>query len=1057
MYTACRNCINSASREILNTCNSKDAIIWYEHCQIRYSFQMFFSTCTMDNSGKFPDHDNYEKTVTSNQAQFEEVLNYLTKNLVNETAYGSSKRMFATEEVKFSSKETIYGLSQCTRDMAQASCYNCLEEALGDLRSCCSSKQGGIVLSKSCNVRFEMYRFYNTDSKDDKSQHAILQDLASSTVVTITQEGKLVSSEELQFMDLNTLRLATDNFADSNKLGQGLRFIPSKEPNLKKIGCQRVGIGRKWSIWITASFVVSAFLAAALLGSFVYCLKMKIQSPLRKILRQDIISQELPLHSNNDQSSTDNFLHQHLQERDDQKGKELPFDDLASIVAATDNFSESNILGQGGFGPVYKGKLSDGKEIAVKRLSSCSHQGSQEFTNEVLLIMKLQHKNLVRLLGFCVNGEEKLLVYEFMTNGSLDVILFDPTKRAQLNWTRRLNITNGIARGMLYLHEDSRLRIIHRDLKASNILLDSSMDPKISDFGMARIFVDSEGEASTCRLVGTYGYMAPEYAMEGVYSVKSDVFSFGVLLLEIITGTRNAGFQQSQRASSLVSYAWQLWNEGKPMELMDPTMADSCCPDEFIKCVCLGLLCVQEDAFERPTMSAVMVMLKGGSEALRQPAQPAFSWGITADYYDEINVDSLSFDKLKISTMACLILALSMTTPVTVNDHLLTVCKPDTPITSTQLQHNLNTILESLPSKTSQASGYFNITLGVDPDDVQGQALCRRDVDSATCQKCLENATQRLKNQCKGHQEAMTWFELCQARYSSRMFISMNEYFGQRPKQNDERKRVLNPKNFAEQLTYLMHNISHEAAFNTSKSMFAAGEIYASEKVTIYGLVQCGAILSGSCTVRFELFRFFNASSLQLTNSRSEAEGTGKKWMIVAGSCTLLALGVLVAGSYAVYLRWKKGSTLDQEVRSDSALLHHSASPSGSAITSSVHQLVSSEELPVMDLATIRTATNDFADINKLGQGGFGSVFKGVLTDGKEVAVKRLSMKSWQGLEEFKNELVLIAKLQHRNLVRLLGCSMEGEEKLLIYEFMPNKSLMLKKVLRKKKDKPSNL
>ncbi|KAI5421263.1 hypothetical protein KIW84_044914 [Lathyrus oleraceus] len=157
---------------------------------------------------------------------------------------------------------------------------------------------------------------------------------------------------------------------------------------------------------------------------------------------------------------------------------DFPFIDIGSLCVATKNFSDSNKLGQGGFGPVYKGILSDGMEVAIKRLSTCSEQGSEEFINEVMLILKLQHKNLVKLLGFCVDGEEKLLVYEYLPNGSLDVVLFE--KSAHLDWTKRVDIINGIARGVLYLHEDSRLQIIHRDLKASNILLDCDMNPKIS-------------------------------------------------------------------------------------------------------------------------------------------------------------------------------------------------------------------------------------------------------------------------------------------------------------------------------------------------------------------------------------------------------------------------------------------------------------------------------------------------------------------------------------------------------------------------------------------------
>ncbi|PQM35557.1 cysteine-rich receptor-like protein kinase 10 [Prunus yedoensis var. nudiflora] len=189
--------------------------------------------------------------------------------------------------------------------------------------------------------------------------------------------------------------------------------------------------------------------------------------------------------------------------------------DLATIRVSTDDFSEANKLGQGGFGSVYRGRLLNGKDIAVKRLSTNSGQGDLEFKNEVLLVAKLQHRNLVRLLGFCLEGSERLLVYEFVPNASLDHIIFDPTKRAQLDWVRRYKIIVGTARGLLYLHEDSRLRIIHRDLKASNILIDAEMNPKISDFGMARLFVPDQTQGNTSRIVGTYGYMAPELGEVG--------------------------------------------------------------------------------------------------------------------------------------------------------------------------------------------------------------------------------------------------------------------------------------------------------------------------------------------------------------------------------------------------------------------------------------------------------------------------------------------------------------------------------------------------------------
>ncbi|XP_028804372.1 cysteine-rich receptor-like protein kinase 25, partial [Neltuma alba] len=231
---------------------------------------------------------------------------------------------------------------------------------------------------------------------------------------------------------------------------------------------------------------------------------------------------------------------------------ELLMMSLKTILQATCNFSEECKLGKGGFGSVYKGVLSDGKEIAVKRLSKTSGQGLKEFKNEVILIAKLQHRNLVRLLACCIEQNEKLLVYEYMPNSSLDFHLFNMEKRSQLEWKLRLSIINGIAKGLLYLHEDSRLRVIHRDLKASNIPLNHEMNPKISDFGLARAFGGDQRQANTIRVVG--GYMAPEYAMEGLFSIKSDVFSFGVLLLEIISGKKNGGFYLSQHRQSLLTY-----------------------------------------------------------------------------------------------------------------------------------------------------------------------------------------------------------------------------------------------------------------------------------------------------------------------------------------------------------------------------------------------------------------------------------------------------------------------------------------------------------------------
>ncbi|GMP75041.1 hypothetical protein CsSME_00032261 [Camellia sinensis var. sinensis] len=321
----------------------------------------------------------------------------------------------------------------------------------------------------------------------------------------------------------------------------------------------------------------------------------------------------------------ENSFYKDSKEESQDNELELPLFDLGTIFAATNKFSSGNKIGQGGFGSVYKGELPDGQEIAVKRLSQGSGQGLKEFKNEVNLIAKLQHRNLVRLLGCCIQGEERMLIYEFLHNKSLDNFIFDQTRRKLLPWEKRFNIIVGIARGLLYLHEDSRLRIIHRDLKASNILLDNEMCPKISDFGIARIFGGEQTGEMTKRVMGTYGYLSPEYAMSGHFSVKSDVFSFGVLVLEIISGKKNWGFYHPEHDLNLVGHAWKLWDEQSPLQLMDEVLDESFSTNEVVRCIQVGLLCVQQRTEDRPTMSSVVFMLSNESAELNQPKEPGFS------------------------------------------------------------------------------------------------------------------------------------------------------------------------------------------------------------------------------------------------------------------------------------------------------------------------------------------------------------------------------------------------------------------------------------------------
>ncbi|CAN6340120.1 unnamed protein product [Urochloa humidicola] len=308
---------------------------------------------------------------------------------------------------------------------------------------------------------------------------------------------------------------------------------------------------------------------------------------------------------------------------EDTESIESPLD-LSMLRAATDNFDEGNKLGEGGFGAVYKGILPDGLEIAVKRLSLNSGQGVEELKTELELVARLQHKNLARLVGVCLEEDEKLLVYEYMPNRSLDTVIFDSQKSKDLDWGKRVEIVSGVVRGLQYLHEESQLKIVHRDLKPSNVLLDLDYNPKISDFGLAKLFDRDQSQGVTSRIAGTYGYMAPEYAMRGQYSVKSDVFSLGVLILEMVTGRKNSSFADSEQSVDLLSLVWEHWTTGAIEELIDPFLGRRAPRDQMMKLVNIALLCVQDSPADRPTMSSVNVMLSSNTVSLHVPSRPTF-------------------------------------------------------------------------------------------------------------------------------------------------------------------------------------------------------------------------------------------------------------------------------------------------------------------------------------------------------------------------------------------------------------------------------------------------
>ncbi|KAK4477556.1 hypothetical protein RD792_016788 [Penstemon davidsonii] len=294
--------------------------------------------------------------------------------------------------------------------------------------------------------------------------------------------------------------------------------------------------------------------------------------------------------------------------RNSLSGSKLPEYDFAAIAAATNQFSHSNKIGQGGYGPVYKGVLLTGQMVAVKRLSQNSRQGLNEFKSEILLISNLQHRNIIKLLGYCIHGEP-LLLYEFMENGSLYTHIYDEVQRRLLHWDMRFKIIMGIVRGISYLHQDSGMKIIHRGIQTSNILLDIQMNPIISDFGLATTLEDDQSVVET-RVVGTMGYLAPEYCLYGTASVMSDIYSLGIVVLEIVSGRTFMDWIQSHD-QTLFEHAWKLWKEGNILHLVDKFIEGAFSEEEALRCIQVGLLCIHPNRHHRPTISSVLKMLLG--------------------------------------------------------------------------------------------------------------------------------------------------------------------------------------------------------------------------------------------------------------------------------------------------------------------------------------------------------------------------------------------------------------------------------------------------------------
>ncbi|KAL2931690.1 Cysteine-rich receptor-like protein kinase 25 [Bienertia sinuspersici] len=571
----------------------------------------FYYKC--EEGGNYTQNSLYQKN-----------LNQLLSDLVGQAA----KTDFYNNTIG-ESPDIIYGTFYCRRDMSREFCHDCVKVAATMIVKNCTSQKEAVVWYEECTLRYANRPIIGLDEDDlrwarwfskynasnpDKLQQVLstkMNSLIQIAAYNDTHHGYATGHAHFQpysnvyclvqcspdILGLPCERCLRRIFRDMQHCCYGGRIwgmifrtncqmrydtVPfytplGSPPSLER--SQPSPSPDKGAVFYVTRAVIPAvsfvLLLLCVIAFYLYRRKKKQQKHITEF------SSPVPGAADTDTSI----------EQSKSNVESLQYS-LDTIKYATRNFAIDNKLGQGGFGAVYK------------RLSEDSRQGIREFTNEVELVAKLQHRNLVKLLGFCLEGEEKLLIYEFVPNLSLDKILFDTNRRKYLDWETRFKIILGITRGLLYLHVDSRFKIIHRDLKLSNILLDEEMNPKIADFGMARL---------------------------------SDVYSFGVMLLEIISGQSNNLFTQSYGHDTLISYASRLSNTGKIMELVDPSIGNNFPRPEVLRCIQVGVICVQEDPSSRPTMESVLLMLLSNSSDIHvQSRLSAESSSVSVQQHDYI-------------------------------------------------------------------------------------------------------------------------------------------------------------------------------------------------------------------------------------------------------------------------------------------------------------------------------------------------------------------------------------------------------------------------------------
>lgn len=594
---------------------------------------------------------------STNVTLFNENLNAVLVAL-NATIASSG---FATNK-QVRGTDPVYGLAQCRKDKIPSDCLKCIAVAEKQIRNC-SAVSGGRVIYDGCFLRYESNDFYAqatgpgdtaycgaTKATGDSNQFSETAQNLISDLTTATPKSYEFFAAQIRAGPSNTTIYALASCLRSINESGCSDCLGTAEGNIRS--CLPQTQGRAVDVGCYLRYATYSFFPSnattdltALLSSGhkdksrTWIIIVGVIGGAAVIVVMVFIAQRYLRRlyiTPSQQRQVDTLVATEL------RGP-VNFD-FKILRDATNKFDKANKLGEGGFGEVYKGMLTNGKIIAVKKLSlGQSARVIPEFEREVKLISNVHHRNLVRLLGCCNKGQERLLVYEYMPNSSLDRVLFGEGSQC-LTWETRFGIILGTARGLAYLHDDFHVRIIHRDIKSSNILLDESFCPKIADFGLARPLPEDRSHLST-RVAGTLGYTAPEYAVQGQLTEKADIYSYGVVVLEIISGRKCIDMKQPPHMQYLVQWVWKLYETEEVLEMVDKNMGDNYAKEEVLRMIQLGLLCTQASVTQRPSMSEIVAMLVSNTEIhtlQTTPMQPALGYTGRGTYSNSGTSSSVS-------------------------------------------------------------------------------------------------------------------------------------------------------------------------------------------------------------------------------------------------------------------------------------------------------------------------------------------------------------------------------------------------------------------------------